>query len=328
MVDDIDRRILATIFSNARLPVSAVARRSGVTREVARYRLSKMEEDGVIKSYVARIAVNNFCEGICNLGIKLVRLDERRMSEILAFLKNHPAIGYIAELCGEFDIVAVLLYRDTEDLANMVGEVTECLGDNLKSHALWLYITEYKNDRRGLISPGNGGELTPVTFKKTRRLDLDRIDYRLLDILSQDCRMRNSEIAPDIGISEELVRQRIRRLEHAGIIYGYMVVVDYRLLGYEAYYMNLHMERITSRNLEEIKRYVRDNPYICYCVRLAGKHNLHFSVYARNREHYGELLADIRNHFGAALVDYSFHLLMKEHKEVFAPAGFFEAFRA
>ena len=53
----------------------------------------------------------------------------------------------------------------------------------------------------------------------------------MLDILSRDPRLTMSELARRVGMSAPAVRERVARLEHAGVIRGYRLDVDPAALG-------------------------------------------------------------------------------------------------
>ena len=55
---------------------------------------------------------------------------------------------------------------------------------------------------------------------------LDATDLRILEILQQDARTSNAEIARQIALAPSAVFQRIRKLEETGVIIGYHARVD------------------------------------------------------------------------------------------------------
>jgi Lrp/AsnC family leucine-responsive transcriptional regulator len=61
--------------------------------------------------------------------------------------------------------------------------------------------------------------------------DLDRIDRKILETLQLDGRITNQELSDRIALSPRACLERVRRLERAGIISGYMALVEPRKLG-------------------------------------------------------------------------------------------------
>lgn len=60
---------------------------------------------------------------------------------------------------------------------------------------------------------------------------LDDVNRRILTALSEDARLSVSEVARRVGMSAPAVRERVNRLEQAGIIRGYRLDVDPAAMG-------------------------------------------------------------------------------------------------
>jgi Lrp/AsnC family leucine-responsive transcriptional regulator len=60
---------------------------------------------------------------------------------------------------------------------------------------------------------------------------LDRLDWRILELLQSNARMSNTEVGKRIGLSQPAVTARIRRLEDVGVIEGYAAKVNPGLVG-------------------------------------------------------------------------------------------------
>jgi len=60
---------------------------------------------------------------------------------------------------------------------------------------------------------------------------LDATDLKILDLLQQDARTANAEIARQVGLVPSAVLERIRRLEKQGVIQSYTAVVAPKALG-------------------------------------------------------------------------------------------------
>jgi Lrp/AsnC family leucine-responsive transcriptional regulator len=64
-----------------------------------------------------------------------------------------------------------------------------------------------------------------------RSIELDDLDWRLLAQLQADARLSFNELGRRVHLSSPAVAERVRRMEHAGIISGYSAVVDPTLAG-------------------------------------------------------------------------------------------------
>ena len=61
--------------------------------------------------------------------------------------------------------------------------------------------------------------------------ELDRIDRRILEILQLDGRITNQELSERVALSPRACLERVRRLERAGVVSGYMALIEPRKLG-------------------------------------------------------------------------------------------------
>ena len=59
---------------------------------------------------------------------------------------------------------------------------------------------------------------------------LDAVDRRLLDVLQQDGRITNQDLARQCGISPAACHERVRRLRARGVIKGTVALVEPKAL--------------------------------------------------------------------------------------------------
>lgn len=74
--------------------------------------------------------------------------------------------------------------------------------------------------------------LMALTSSATPTVPLDDVDLALLRLLAKDARASQRSLARELGRSAPAVGERIARLERAGVIRGYSVVLDWAALGY------------------------------------------------------------------------------------------------
>lgn len=60
---------------------------------------------------------------------------------------------------------------------------------------------------------------------------IDALDLKILNILQDDGRVSNAEIARKVGKAPSAVLERVRKLRRNGIIRGYECIVDHKILG-------------------------------------------------------------------------------------------------
>jgi Lrp/AsnC family leucine-responsive transcriptional regulator len=97
----------------------------------------------------------------------------------------------------------------------------------------------------------------------------DSRNVELLRLLSVDPRMSISELARRIEMSAPAVRERIQRLEEAGVIRGYRLDIDSRALGYPI--SAFVRVRPAPGNLPRIVALAQSLPQVTECYRITGE---------------------------------------------------------
>ena len=101
------------------------------------------------------------------------------------------------------------------------------------------------------------------------RILLDRRNVQLLRLLGDDPRMAMSELARRIGMSAPAVRERIQRLEEAGVIRGYRMEIDPAALGFPvAVFIRV---RPMPGQMAKIAALAKRMPEVVECHRITGE---------------------------------------------------------
>lgn len=61
---------------------------------------------------------------------------------------------------------------------------------------------------------------------------INEIDIKILNIIQQDARIANAEIARQVGLAPSAVLERVRKLEERGVIRGYAAEIDAAQIGF------------------------------------------------------------------------------------------------
>jgi Lrp/AsnC family leucine-responsive transcriptional regulator len=103
-------------------------------------------------------------------------------------------------------------------------------------------------------------------------MTLDRYDRRILELLQQDGRLSNLELADGIGLSPSPCLRRVRALEAAGIISGYRAMADAAKLGLSLMALvYISMDRHTPERFANFEAKVRNLPEVLECLLITGQ---------------------------------------------------------
>lgn len=93
-----------------------------------------------------------------------------------------------------------------------------------------------------------------------RNIQLDETDWRIIKELSKNARATFTEIGRAVGLTSPAARERMRRMEEAGLIEGYRTVFNYSAMGFGIKALILMKTKSDSRVAE--KHYFRLLPAV------------------------------------------------------------------
>jgi Lrp/AsnC family leucine-responsive transcriptional regulator len=100
---------------------------------------------------------------------------------------------------------------------------------------------------------------------------LDSVDRRLLEVLQQDGRITNQELARTCGLSPAACHERVRRLRARGVIKGTVALVEPKALDCDLLiFVEVLLDRTTDDVFRAFADHVRAIPEILECHMVAG----------------------------------------------------------
>ena len=123
-------------------------------------------------------------------------------------------------------------------------------------------------------------------------MKLDRYDQHILEVLQQDARLNNQDLAERIGLSPSPCLRRVRALEESGLIMGYRALLDAKKLGLTLMALiHISMDRHTPERFANFEAAVSVLPEVLECLLITGQDaDYQLKVLVRDMDHYQTLL--------------------------------------
>ncbi|GHB36566.1 AsnC family transcriptional regulator [Pseudovibrio japonicus] len=125
MHDAIDRKIIAILSKEARIPVKTLAARINLSRSATSERITRLEKNGTIRGYRADIG------GLDPANISaflFIRLSHTPMLGILDTLAAFPEVKRVSSVSGELDLVVEVVAASMEHLNNVRNTIATIEG--------------------------------------------------------------------------------------------------------------------------------------------------------------------------------------------------------
>lgn len=123
---------------------------------------------------------------------------------------------------------------------------------------------------------------------------LDDVDLRILLALQGDPRMPVSKVARLVALTDNAVRYRMRRMQQAGILRGFAVLLDPRLLGRP----RLGLVLVQLQDAAEIPRLLDAFPEVCGAYHTEGPYTACLYVCLGEHDSFERIAAELRRRPG------------------------------
>jgi DNA-binding Lrp family transcriptional regulator len=148
-LDDADRAIISELRRDGRIAIRALAERVHVSRANAYARISRMQSDGVITGFTARL--NPERAGLGTTAYVMLTVEQNAWRAIAEQLREIPYIEHFALVGGDFDILILVRAADNAALRRVVLERIQAIA-GVRSTRTWLVFDE---------AEGRGAHWTP-----------------------------------------------------------------------------------------------------------------------------------------------------------------------
>ena len=120
---------------------------------------------------------------------------------------------------------------------------------------------------------------------------IDSTDIRIIEALIEDGRLAYSSLAEQIGSSNTLVHQRVRKLKEIGMLTKPVYLISPEHIGYDtcAFVQIIVKE---SNQITNVIQALKLIPEVVSCVSIMGRYDLMVRLYAINNKHLQDIVHD------------------------------------
>ncbi len=144
----------------------------------------------------------------------------------------------------------------------------------------------------------------------------DRLDRRILELIQEDARISNTELAARVGLSPSPCWRRVRALEERGIIRRYVTLVTPEAIGLPVnVWVHVTLEEQVERRLEHFESAIVARPEVMECYLMTGESDYLLRVVVPDIAAYQAfLLEHLTRIEGTASIKSSFALKQVKYK--------------
>lgn len=307
-----DRKLIYTLDFDSRMPLTALAKKLGISKQAAKYRLENLKKRGVLQGFYADINSSKIGFAIYLVYFKFHHMTAEIEKELVDHLSRQESIGVNVSINGRWDYCIGIWAESIIHFKRQYQQIMRDYERYVKNKMVTIE-TDFYYFKPKQIFEENGSDQITMTGD-IEKFELDKTDRTILIKLAGDARTSLVELGNTAKLSPNAVKERIKSLEKNGVILGYRVMINYPLLGFLHYRVFLHLENTTEQKERVMIQFLKHTKPVVSVTKTIGYCELEFRAIVSEIHELYELLEGLRNRFPDLITDYEPILYFKFHK--------------
>lgn len=319
-LDLTDRKILHELDFNSRQPVSVIAKKLRISRDIVNYRMRRFVKENILSKYYMIIDIAKLGYAAHKNFIRFQNIKEKEEQEFISFIKENPNVVYSASYDGKFDIVVSIWSKNVEELGDMLKEIDLKFGNFIAERQMATIVRGEYCVRDYLIGKKTYTKRKHFFGSTPKPVKIDGINKKILLELGKDARTSSVEIANKLKVSADAIYKRIKKLENSGIIQSYNVVPNEEVYPFTHYKVLISLHNLNEEKEKRLQEYCRQQQNIWYFCSALGPWNFEIDLDVETKEEFRDILREIKLNFSDIIKDYTVLDAYKTNKYNFCPS--------
>lgn len=141
-MDEIDKKILQILQENDKVRYHEIGKKLNIGASTVHYRIKKLSENGVIKSFSA--IIDPKVVGYDTTAWLGLSVDPTKMDEIAQKLADYDEVQIVTTATGDHDLLVQIIARDEKELWRFINENIKPMNGVEKDFDVSTFLDEYK----------------------------------------------------------------------------------------------------------------------------------------------------------------------------------------
>lgn len=317
-IDLKDRKILYQLDLDCRQSNTQIGKKVGLKKDVVAYRIKRMQAEGIIKNFWTVINTFKLGYNVFRIYINFHYVSTQIKNDIIQYFTNYKNAWAVASVKGPIDLDIIIWVKNIYEFYNFWDKTLEKYEDYFSKYAISIYIqaTGYKKSYL-LDELDTSDRKMYETICDGTTVNIDKIDYKLLNELAINARIPLTELAEKLGYSSQTINYRIKNLIKKGIIQAFRVNIDRSKLGLQLFKVDIFLKEYKQR--KNIIKYLDDKGCLECLNVAAGWSDIEPEIVVENMDKLIKLMEEINYKFPNTIRKLEYWIMTEVHKERWLP---------
>jgi len=316
-VDAKDRKILALLAEEGRMPASEIAKKTLLSRDAVSYRIDRLQKKGIILTFVPILDLTKFGYYTYHVFMLLDEKTKEKHQALIDFLVKHPNTKALMAYTDTWDVEWTVVAKDIQEFDQIFTDVLSTFPDVILEKEKLAVVKRYTAHHLPICYYQETGIQPASTSKPAKEAKIDDIDVKLLQLLSENARQSSYELGKKLQLSPDSVVYRIRKLVNAQIIKVFSTLLNLSNLNHSWYTYAINFKKFDAKDEAKFNEFVSRHPHIIRAVKLFGEWDVLLSIATESTQNYHATVKEIKNTFSDII--YGYQTWLAHEELVFTP---------
>jgi DNA-binding Lrp family transcriptional regulator len=303
IMDLIDKKILCELDANCRTPISQLAKKLRIGRNVAAYRIQKLEKEGIIAKYVCSINLGKLGYKTHKIYIKTTTSSPAIEKEFVEYIiKSNKTIHFL-KLEGFYDYSITIVTKQVIELDEFITDIKSRYKNFIKDYAISIHVYSriFKFDK--IILDQKIGALKFEKYNEEQETYIiDEKDHIILNEISQKANESIIDISKNTKLSPDIVKYRMKNLKKT--INAFRAIFDFNKLEYYQYTVLLKTPQMTKEVETRLFGWASIHKNILYYNKRIGYFDFEITIVIKSIDELNNFLKGLKNEFSEYMTSY------------------------
>ena len=310
-----NRKILTELDINARQSNNQIGKKVGLSKEVVKYRIDKLVENGIIIRF--HTVINYFKLSIIKfkLYLRLTNVTKEKLEEIGQYFYKHTKTEWVVLTTGRWDMIIGFLVNNVNEFDDEIQTILNKFSNYIQEKAVTTTIYLAHNTRE-FLKTKSSKEISKIVYHTTKdkQENIDNIDENIIKIITNNARIPITDIAKKLNTTPRIIQYHLKELERKNIILAYKVHLEPKTLGRIFCKAIIYLANTTENKLKNFMNYASSLQGAIWPQRVMGNWDFELDFELESYDNFQDIVSDLKEKFPDIIKNHEFCIVSKEFK--------------
>jgi Lrp/AsnC family leucine-responsive transcriptional regulator len=251
--------------------------------------------------------------------LRISDFSHKKADEIISYLMQHSNVQWLVECGGRWDFLINFMAKNIIHLDFIIKAFKEKFPGQIQNYEILTPIEIIELGRTYFTKRVRRSEVLSYFGREYKPAKVDKVDLKILDLLSENARINSVEASEKIGVTPNTVIQRIKNLREKGVIHAFRPLIHLDNTPYSTYKFPVKFQNISESREKEILDYVVKNVNVIAIIKFIGQWDFEIEFEVDSQELLLDLTRSFRNKFKDVIKEFELIPLFHEYRYNFFP---------